>query len=245
MSQNNAPSIILINPQMGENIGASARAMLNCGLTDLRLVDPRDGWPNNRAVSNSAGALDKMPPVRVFHETAEAIRDCHYVYATTARPRDMVKPFFTAKSAAIDMTRRAAQGQKTGILFGGERAGLSNEDISHANAIITIPLNPDFSSLNLGQGVLLCAYEWAQSLDATPDKQTPQGDSFPVTAEDLDHFMDRLEQELEAHYFFRSDDMRPTMMRNIRNLFARAEMTDQELRTMQGVLSALIGNKKE
>ncbi len=242
--ENNKPFIILATPQMGENIGASARAMLNCGLNDLRIINPRDNWPNNKAVANSAGALDIIPPVQVFKDTAEAIEECHYVYATTARPRDMVKPVFTARSAAKDMKRRASEGQKIGILFGGERAGLSNEDVARANAIITIPLNPEFSSLNLAQGVLLCAYEWAQAYEYTaPDIETRQGDSFPVKAEEFDNFVNRLEDELEKKNFFRNEGMRPTMMRNIRALFSRTEMTDQETRTMQGIISALIGNK--
>ena len=238
------PSIILIAPQMGENIGASARAMLNCGLNDLRIVNPRDGWPNEKAAANAAGALDVMPPVQVFNSTRDAIKECHYVYATTARPRDMVKPVFTARSAIEDMKRRTAEGQKIGIFFGGERAGLSNEDVAHAHAIITIPLNPEFSSLNLAQGVLLCAYEWAQACEyEAQTKTTPQGDSFPVDAEIFDGFINRLEDELDKKNFFRNPDMRPSMMRNIRALFSRTEMTDQETRTMQGIISALIGNK--
>lgn len=244
MNSNATPSIILIAPQMGENIGASARAMLNCGLDNLSIVNPRDGWPNDRAISNSAGALDKMPAIQVFESTADAIKECHYVYATTARPRDMVKPVFTAKSAAEDMKRRTAESQKIGILFGGERAGLNNEDVAQAHAIITVPLNPEFSSLNLAQGVLLCAYEWAQANEYNaPDKQVPQGDSFPVKSEEFDNFINRLENELDKKNFFRNEDMRPSMMRNIRALFSRTEMTDQETRTMQGILSALIGNK--
>lgn len=244
MSQQNKPSIILINPQMGENIGASARAMLNCGLNDLRIVNPRDGWPNDKAISNSAGAIEKMLGVQVFDNTEQSLEEFNYIYATTTRPRDMVKPVFTANKAAQDMYERASNGQKIAILFGCERAGLSNEDISHSNAIISIPLNPEFSSLNLAQGVLLCAYEWAQTCEyQAPNKETPQGDSFPVSHADFDGFIKRLESELEKHHFFRNEDMRPTMMRNIRALFSRSEMTDQEVRTLQGIVSALIGNK--
>jgi tRNA/rRNA methyltransferase len=243
-TENNKPSIILVTPQMGENIGACARAMLNCGLDDLRVVNPRDGWPNDKAHANSAGALDQMPPVQVFESTAQAIKECHYVYATTARPRDMVKPVFTARSAIEDMKRRASEGQKIALLFGGERAGLSNEDLAHAHAIITVPLNPEFSSLNLAQGVLLCAYEWAQAHEYNAPKiSTPQGDSFPVEAQIFDNFVNRLEEELDTKGFFRNQDMRPSMMRNIRALFSRTQMTDQETRTMQGIISALIGKK--
>ena len=243
MSLNNTPSIILVKPQMGENIGASARAMMNCGLTDLSIVNPRDGWPSEKANAMSVGALDLMPPVQVFDKTEEAIKEYHYVYATTARPRDMVKPVMTAHSAIADIKKRTSEGQKTAIIFGGERAGLSNEDISHADAIITIPLNPDFSSLNLAQSVLLCGYEWSQTEYEAENKTIPQGDSFPASKTDFNNLMQRLEEELDAHNFFRNDDMKPSMMRNIRSLLSRAELTDQEVRTMQGIISALIGKK--
>ena len=154
------PVIVLVNPQMGENIGAAARAMFNCGIDELRIVNPRDGWPNEKAHIMSSGAFDKLPPVKVHATTAEALADCHYPYATTARIRDMIKPVLTAKEAAGDCRAREAAGQKCAYLFGAERAGLDNKDVALSHSIITIPVNPDFSSLNLGQGVLLCAYEW-------------------------------------------------------------------------------------
>ncbi len=237
------PAIILVNPQMGENIGAAARAMLNCGLDELRLVNPRDGWPSAQAEAMSSGALGKMPPVQVYDSTAAAIADCHYIYATTARPRDMVKPVFTAKSAAEDMHRRAAQGQKIGLLFGAERSGLDNDDVAQSHAVITIPLNPAFSSLNLAQGVLLLTYEWYQLAVNALEKQLPTGSSQPVTHDELHDLFERLENELDAHHFFRNDGQRPIMIRNLRNLLTRAEMTQQETRTFHGIISALIGKK--
>lgn len=237
------PALILVNPQMGENIGAAARAMLNCGLDELRLVNPRDGWPSAPAEAMSSGALGKMPPVQVYDSTAEAIADCHYIYATTARPRDMVKPVFTAKRAAEDMHRRAAQGQKIGLLFGAERSGLDNDDVAQSHAIVTIPLNPAFSSLNLAQGVLLLTYEWYQLAVNAPEKQLPMGNSQPVSHDELHELFERLEDELEAHHFFRNDGQRPIMIRNLRNLLTRAEMTQQETRTFHGIISALIGKK--
>ncbi len=237
------PAFILVKPQMGENIGAAARAMMNCSQKELRLVSPRDGWPSERATAMAVGALDMMPPVQVYDDTAAAISDCHYVYATTARPRDMVKPVFTGAGAAEDMVARHRAGQKIGILFGGERAGLDNDEIALAQAIITIPLNPAFSSLNLAQGVLLVAYEWTRLLDETPDTQTPSGDSHPASQDVFQELCERLEQELENGHFFRSPAMRPTIMRNIRNMLARARMTDQEARTFHGIISALIGKK--
>lgn len=228
---------------MGENIGAAARAMLNCGLDRLRLVKPRDGWPSAQAEAMSSGALEKMPPVTVFDNTAAAIADCHYVYATTARPRDMTKPVLTARGAAEDMHRRAAEGQKIGLLFGGERAGLDNDDVALAHAIVTIPLNPDFTSLNLGQAVLLLAYEWYQLAVNAPARQLPTGNSMPASHDELVELFERLEDELEAHHFFRNDGQKPVMIRNLRNLLARAEMTRQEARTFHGIISALTGKK--
>lgn len=237
------PAIILVNPQMGENIGAAARAMLNCGLDDLRIVNPRDGWPNDRAHAMSSGALDKMPPVQVFESTADAVADCHYVYATTARPRDMVKPVFTPRGMANDMRARFAENQKTAILFGAERAGLENDDVARAHAIITIPVNPDFSSLNLGQAVLLASYEWFQSGDETAPRAMPTGDNAPAPHEQFTQLCERLERELEDGHFFRSPDMKPSIIRNLQNMLSRAEMTEQEVRTFHGIITALTGRK--
>lgn len=237
------PAIVLVSPQMGENIGAAARAMLNCGLTDLRLVNPRDGWPNEKANAMSSGALEKMPPVEVFDSTAEAIESCHFVLATTARSRAMVKPVFTARSAMQELLKRKQEGQKTAILFGAERTGLENDDISLAHGIINIPLNPGFSSLNLGQAVLLVVYEWFQALDDTPEYYTPTGDSIPVPHDQLTELYERLEDELEAHNFFRNPDQRPSMVRNLRNMLSRGNLTNQEVRTFHGIISALTGKK--
>lgn len=235
------PVIILINPQMGENIGACARAMLNCGLEELRIVNPRDGWPSERADAMSAGALERMPPVKVYENTADSITDCHYVYATTARPRDMVKPVLDAKQAAIDCRARQAQGQKIAYLFGGERAGLSNEDVAFAHSIITIPINPDFSSLNLAQGVLLCAYEWYQTSEI---KMTSvMEENLPAPHHELDNLFIRLEDELRSGGFFRTQEMQPTVMRNLKNMLSRAEMTSQEINTFHGMITTLSGKK--
>lgn len=239
----NSPAIILVNPQMGENIGASARAMTNFSLSDLRLINPRDGWPSKAAEANAAGALDIIPPVQVFESAADALKEFHTIYATTARPRDMRKSVLTPKQAAIDIQTSQANGQRSAILFGGERAGLSNDDIALAHHIIAIPVNPAFSSLNLAQSVLLIAYELLQTSDKTPAKEMPIGDSAPATHAELHELMERLESELENHNFFRSTDMRPTMTRNIRNIFSRSDMTEQEVRTFHGIISALTGKK--
>lgn len=237
------PIIILVNPQMGENIGAAARAMLNCGLSELRLVNPRDGWPSERAEAMSSGALAKMPSVKVYDSTAEAIADCHFVYATTARLRDMVKPVFTARSAAADAHARAAQGEKIAYLFGAERSGLDNDDVALAHAAVTIPLNPDFSSLNLGQAVLLLSYEWAQFGSSEKARDLPTGKSEIAPHELLVQLFNRLEDELEKHNFFRVGGQKPIMVRNLRTALARAEMTEQEINTFHGIISALTGKK--
>ena len=236
------PDIVLVNPQMGENIGAAARAMLNCGLENLHIVNPRDGWPNERADAMSSGALEKMPPVGVHDTLGNALSGYHYVYATTARLREMEKPVLDARDAANDMKRRIADGQKIAILFGGERAGLSNDDVALAHCIVNVPLNPEFSSLNLGQAVLLVAYEWSQAV--LPDERRHDGeDHLPAPHDKLVELFERFEDELQSHHFFRNDDMKPTMVRNLRTMLSRAEMTEQEVRTFHGVISALIGNK--
>lgn len=237
------PVVILVDPQMGENIGAAARAMLNCGVTELRLVNPRDGWPNDRAHSNSSGALDRMPPVRVFPSTAEAIADLHYIYATTARPRDMVKDVFTPRSAADDMRTRHNNGQRIGLLYGAERMGLVNDDVALSSAVITIPLNPGFSSLNLGQAVLLTCYEWMMTADSTQGQQLTIGDSPLATQGDMDALYNRLETALEERRFFRAPEMKPTVVRNLRAMLVRAQMTQQEINTFHGIISALLGKK--
>lgn len=239
------PDIILVRPQMGENIGAAARAMLNFSLHNLKLVAPRDGWPNQVAVNMSSGAMDIMPPVQIFETLPEALHDCHYVYATTSRRRDMVKPELKLHEAVADAKDKVAQKQKTAFIFGPERTGLSNDDLSLCHAVVTVPTNPEFPSLNLAQSVLLVAHEWLNEQEGNANKQDlDMGDSFPVTHEKLEEFFLRLEEELEKGNFFRAEELKPTMIRNIRNIFMRKELSDQELRTLHGMLSALIGNKR-
>lgn len=237
------PDIILVKPQMGENIGAAARAMANFGLTNLKLVAPRDGWPCERANVNAVGALDDIVNVEVFDSVKEAIAPYNCVYATTARPRDMRKEVFTPTDAVTNIIKPQSSNQKTAILFGGERAGLDNDDIAMTQHIITFPTNPDFSSLNLAQSVLLLCFEYHRQTHKNIEPFIPTGKSEIATQEELNDFFDRLESELDKKKFFRNDDMRPTMMRNIRSMISRGNLTDQEVKTFQGVLSALIGNK--
>ena len=234
------PAIILVEPQMGENIGAAARAMLNFGLTDLRLVRPRDGWPNQAAIDMSAGALERMPPAQVFESFAEAVADLHFLCATTARPRDMVKPVYTPAAAITECRTRTHEGQKTGFVFGPERAGLANDDVMRCHAIITMKTNPDFSSINIAAAVLLVCHEWMAAAGDKNEIRKPTGASFPAEQEKLEELLARLEDELQTAGFFRAPDQKPTMVRNIRNLFIRADLTDQEVRTFHGMLSALV-----
>jgi tRNA/rRNA methyltransferase len=235
--------ICLSNPQMGENIGASARAMLNCGQENLRLIAPQQGWPNERADTLSAGALAIMPPVETYDTLKACIADCHYVFATTARPRDATKAVFNVTDAAKIAQEKSAQGQNIAFIFGGERAGLDNEDISLCNAIVTAPLNPDFASLNLAQAVLMVSYELSKHQYNQTQPYLPTGDSALADAHKIHFFLDRLELLLEENHFFRTNETRLPMMRNIRNLFLRTEITEQEVQTLQGMITALTGGK--
>jgi len=232
------PAIILVKPQLGENIGMCARAMLNCGLTDLRIVAPRDGWPSESAHAASAGAFDKGVVATIYDTTAEAVAGLHYIMATTARPRDLVKDVFTPRAAAVQLRAEAG---KTGVLFGAERTGLINEDIALANAVITIPLHEGFTSLNIAQAVLLVSYEWFTAADTTVAAQLLTGDSDVASADEVAGLVSRLEAEMDKGGFFRSPELRPTLVRNLNALFARTRITSQEANTFHGIISALIG----
>lgn len=239
------PAVILIEPQMGENIGAVARAMLNCGLTDLRIVNPRDGWPNEKAVSASAGATLVLDRARVFDNTRDAIADLHRVFSTAAIVRGMVKPVVTPREAANEMRGHWSAGRKVGLMFGPERTGLVNEDIALTDTLISVPLNPGFSSLNLAQAVLLIAYEWWISGQDVEDRYFHPSAGRPASKGDLHNLFDHLEGELEDSGFFSSGDKRPSMVRNIRNLLQRTALTEQEARTFHGIITALTGRKKQ
>lgn len=240
-----APAIILVGSQLGENIGTVARAMLNFGLTDLRLVNPRDGWQYERALKASAGASSLIENHKLFDSVAAATADLGYLVATTARLRDMVKPVLTPARVAEEMRARSAhQTPQCGILFGPERTGLDNEDISLADAICRVPLNPDFSSLNLAQAVLLMGYEWYQMADATPPMQ-PKGqvdsaDTQPATHGEVNAMFTHLETALDAAGFLAPPEKAPAMARNIRNMFNRADLTIQDVRTFRGIINALL-----
>lgn len=239
------PAVILIEPQMGENIGACARAMLNCGLTDLRLVNPRDGWPNEKAVSASAGATLVLDRARVFDSTEAALSDLHKVFSTAARVRDLVKPVVTAREGALEMRAHWSAGRKIGLMFGPERTGLVNDDITLSDTLISVPLNPGFSSLNLGQAVLLIAYEWWMTGLEVEERYLHTGASEPATKAEMQNLFDHLEGELAQTGFYTNLDKRPSMIRNVRNTLQRCAMTNQEVRTFHGIIAALTGRKKQ
>ncbi len=233
------PAVVLVSPQLAENIGTAARAMLNCGLTDLRLVNPRDPFPNERASAASVGALEIMPPVRIFDSTEAAVADLNIVYATTARERKMVKPIMTPRAVAEKAIEAGRAGRKVGLLFGPERTGLEKDDIALADAVVTVPLNPEFTSLNLAQAVLLLGYEWYQAGDSTPSRFLETNGAAPATKEELYGFFAHFEKALDECGFLRNEEARPNMIRNMRNMWGRAELTEQEIRTLHGVVKEL------
>jgi tRNA/rRNA methyltransferase len=237
------PSIILSHPQLGENIGAAARAMKNFGLSDLRLVAPRDGWPNKKADAMAAGAIDIVEQARVFAELKDALAEIQLVFATTARDRGTTKEVITPAEAAKRLHRAAARGEKTAILFGNERAGLDNDEISLANAVVTIP-TAKFASLNLGQAVLLLAYEWFRAGDTTPPARIEHAPFHrKPTGEEMLQLFEHLEHELTASGFLFPPDKRQAMVRAIRATIYRAKLTYLEVQTLRGMIVALVRGK--
>ncbi len=233
------PAIVLVAPQMGENIGAAARAMWNFGLERMRLINPRDGWPNPRAVAMSSGAARVIDRVRVFDDTPAALADLNYVYATTARGRDLTKPIVTPEQAMIEARARIKEGQQVGIMFGPERAGLENADVVRANAIISIPVNPAFGSLNLAQAVLLCAYEWRRAVDETPASTVEMAGARHASAVEVEKLYARMQRELDARGFFWPDHKAASMQLALRNMLSRLPLTDTDIRTLHGVIRTL------
>jgi tRNA/rRNA methyltransferase len=235
------PAFILVRPQMGENIGAAARAMLNFGLSRMRLVDPRDGWPNPKAVAMASGAAGRvLDYAGVFPTVAEAVADCAYVFATTARGRDLTKPVMTPERAMEHARALIASGQRVAVLFGPERTGLENPDIVRANALISIPVNPDFPSLNLAQAVLLCAYEWLrQDSDRAPEVLELAGTELAPAIE-VEHLGDHFEERLEEAGFFFPPTKAEGMKLNLRNFWSRMPLTRADVQTLHGALRQIL-----
>jgi tRNA/rRNA methyltransferase len=238
------PIVILVEPQLGENIGTAARAMMNCGLDDLRLVRPRDGWPNDKAVAAASGADPVLDKARLYPSVEAAIGDLVHVYASTARDRYMVKRELTPRHAAAEMRGFLAEGESCGVLFGPERTGLVNDHIALADTVLSVPLNPAFASLNLAQAVLIVGYEWFTATAEPSPETMHRGHSRAATKAELLRFFEHFEEALVESGFLRHPDKRPSMIRNLRNLFQRAECTEQELRTLHGVITAFMGPRK-
>ena len=249
-----SPAVILVEPQLGENIGQAARAMANFGLTDLRLVSPRDGWPNKKAAANAAGADAIINNATVFSTVEAAIADLNFVGATTARIRDLIKPILTPESAMGDLAKHTAEGLRCGVLFGRESSGLSNDEVVLADIVIMAPVMPGFASLNLAQSVLLLSYEWrkltaGEELGRATKFDGPAREGLwlnkckPATAGELLDFFAHIEAELSKAGFFKTDEKRSTMVRNIRNLFVRASLTSPEVKTLRGIVAALTRSK--
>ncbi len=229
-----SPILILVRPQLGENIGKAARAMLNFGLPELRLVAPRDGWPNPGAGPAASGADSILADAQVYDSVAEATADCAHVYATTVRKRGVVKPVLTPEAAVTEM--RSDQG-RCAILFGPERTGLESDDVAIARTIITVPINPEFGSLNLAQAVMVVAYEWSKTQNLA---QPPRVDEEPPAPQsELDGLIGQLDAMLERAGFYFPPDKIPTVMRTIRSIMTKPAWNAQEVRTLRGVLTAI------
>lgn len=252
------PAILLVRPQMGENIGAAARAMANFGLGDLRIIAPRDGWPNPKASDMAGKALNLIDDATLFADTRAAVADCQFILATTSRARAMNLPVMEPREAMHAIHERQAAGQKCGILFGPERTGLENEDVIHADAVVTIPVAPEYPSLNLAQAVVILGYEWrllanrgfiseprsASDRAAAPASggvgvMPPQENTPPAPRAALDGLFDHLETVLDDVNFWRVPEKKEVMWRNIRAGLTRAGLSEQEIATWRGMVKTL------
>jgi tRNA/rRNA methyltransferase len=232
------PCVILNEPQLAVNIGAVARVMANFGLADLRLVRPRDGWPQEKAWPSASGADWPLNDAKVFDRLEDAVADLRLLYATTARPREVRVPVYTPREASVNLRAASAAGQGTGLLFGGERAGLETHDIALCQAIVTIPIDPKFRSLNLAQAVAINAYEWRTGLEDAPPPAFGEADP-PADQAMMLGLYEHLEGQLDEAGFFHPAEKRPSMVRNLRAMISRARYTEQEARTFRGVITAL------
>ncbi|MBY0281258.1 MAG: RNA methyltransferase [Alphaproteobacteria bacterium] len=237
MSLTNLPVIILVETQLSENLGAVARAMANFGLIDLRLVNPKVSTDDPKAVAMAVGADRILEKALVFSILSEAISDLTHVFATTAVIRQMVKKCYTPKACVTLVSQNPSW--KVGFLFGPERTGLSNEDISLCSGVIHIPVQPDFSSLNLGQALVIVAYEYYLKKTEPKEQYLQIGESTPAPLEQVQYFLSNLEEKLDHTYFWRADYKKPIMWRNLKNIFTRMDLTEQEVRTLNGVLDFL------
>ena len=249
------PVFILVRPQLADTIGRVARALANFGLEELRLVEPRDGWPNEKARIAASGANFIVDAAQAFPTLKEGLAGLHWVAATSARQRDLAKPVLTPEQVVAEMQRRMAEGQRCGILFGPERNGLETEEVANADAVVMAPVNPNFASLNLAQAVLLVGYEWMkQAGSGTLGRVTTYEEALqpgmrtrgspPASKEDLLAFFEHIERELEAQCFFKPPEKRPSMVQNMRTMFTRMGATEQEIRTLRGIVKALVQGRR-
>ncbi len=238
------PVIVLVEPQLGENIGMVARAMLNCGLTELSLVNPRDGWPSDEALAAASGADKVIEGATLFDTTADAVKDLELVFATTARARDMTHRVVTPREAASEIRGFMTGKGKAGVLFGREAKGLKNDDLALADAVVMVPVNPAFSSLNLAQAVFCIGYEWLLAASSAPEGGLVMPkETRPANKAELGGLFGHLEGELDRSGFLHVKEKRPVMVRNIRNMFQRAALTEQEVRTLRGIITSLVGKR--
>ncbi|MEQ9258475.1 MAG: RNA methyltransferase [Roseovarius sp.] len=234
------PAFVLVRPQMGENIGASARAMWNFGLDRMRVVAPRDGWPNPKAVAMASGAGRLLDEAQLSTSVAEAVGDCDYVFATTARARGLTKPVFTPEGAMREARARIGRGERVAVLFGPERAGLENEDIARANAIVNVPVNPEFPSLNLAQCVLLTGYEWRRSGDATPESRVELAGTDWASQQEMEKLAEHYEDRLGEAGFFFPPAKAEGMKLNLRNMWSRMPLTRADVQMLHGILRQMV-----
>ena len=234
------PSIILVKPQMGENIGSAARAMLNFGLENMRVVAARDGWPSQSAVATASGAGRVLDQARHFSSFHDAVGDCHFVFATTARGRDLTKPVYDPKKAMKIAFEKISDGQKVGIIFGPERAGLENTEVVRSNALITVPVNPDFSSINLAQTVLLLSYEWFLATDIYEENSSNTRKTSVASILEIEKLSEQYENELEKIGFFFPEEKATSMKSTLRNIWSRLPLTVSDVRAFHGILRHLL-----
>lgn len=234
------PVFVLVRPQMGENIGAAARAMWNFGLDRMRITTPRDGWPNQKAVAMASGAGRLLDEAGLFDSTAASVHDRTHVFATTARTRGLTKPVVTPERAMQMAAQMIAEGGKVAVLFGPERAGLENDDITRANTIINVPVNPEFASLNLGQCVLLCAYEWRRQTIATPAERVDMAGTDWATGIEVEKLAEHYEDRLDEAGFFFPDHKAASMKQTLRNLWSRMPLTKADVQTLHGMMRQMV-----
>lgn len=234
------PAFVLIRPQMGENIGAAARGMWNFGLDRLRIVAPRDGWPNQKAVAMASGAGRLLDEAMIAAGTAEAVADCTFVYATTARSRGFTKPVFSPEGAMADAAARIAAGERVAVLFGPERTGMENDDIARANALISVPVNPEFASLNLAQCVLLTAYEWRRQVEQVVARRIDMAGAVWAEAHEVEKLAGHYEERMTDAGFFFPEHKADHMKANLRNFWSRMPLTRPDVQMLHGVMRQMV-----